>query len=206
MFERFAVFLPRARTQGLRWTERCLFGCGFVLLGVWLMTILETTAHQTLETRRLMQAVQEHRGTDTTPEREPAPPPHWDLPLGHIQIPERGVSAIINPGVDDQTLQRAVGHMTGTALPGEKGNVVLAGHRDTFFRGLEGVRKKDRIRITTPRARFTYVVESIRVVAPNRIDVLEPSDEPTLTLITCYPFNYLGRAPERFIVTARLAK
>ena len=93
--------------------------------------------------------------------------------------------------------------MPSTALPGDPGNVVLAGHRDTFFRRLKDVRPGDRVTLTTPEGVFNYDIDSTAVVAPDRMEVLAPSASSSLTLITCYPFNYVGPAPDRFIVRAR---
>jgi sortase A len=100
-------------------------------------------------------------------------------------------------------LQRAVGHIPETALPGEMGNVVLAGHRDTFFRPLREVRPGDVITLKTPDGSFQYRVESTAVVPPSDVRVLQASSERTLTLITCFPFHYVGPAPNRYIVRAR---
>jgi LPXTG-site transpeptidase (sortase) family protein len=102
-------------------------------------------------------------------------------------------------------LRRAVGHIPKTALPGEPGNTGLAGHRDTFFRGLRDVRNGDRIDVTTPGAVLHYDVRSIRIVEPTDVSVLDPTPGSTLTLVTCYPFNYIGAAPKRFIVQAKMA-
>ena len=107
-------------------------------------------------------------------------------------------------GDDDLTLAFAAGHIPGTALPGAGGNVALAGHRDGVFSHLGRVRTGDLIRVTTPAATYRYGVESTRVVQPEDVGVLESGIQPTLTLITCYPFSYVGAAPERFIVRARL--
>jgi sortase A len=123
--------------------------------------------------------------------------------IGRIEIPRLDISAIVAEGTSDTVLRRSVGHLPGTALPGEPGNVALAGHRDSFFSSLGGVRPGDRIRITTPDGVFDYRVESKSVVAPDRTEVLSPTSSPTLTLITCFPFRYVGPAPERFIVRAR---
>jgi sortase A len=106
-------------------------------------------------------------------------------------------------GADATTLRRAVGHVPWTAFPGEQGNVGLAGHRDSFFRKLEGVRKNDLIRVSTPDGIYAYRVESTTVVEKRRVDVLAPSPSPQLTLVTCFPFHYVGSAPKRFIVRAR---
>jgi sortase A len=96
-----------------------------------------------------------------------------------------------------------VGHLAETALPGEMGNVVLAGHRDTFFRPLKGVQVGDAITLKTRDGDVTYEVESTRVVPPTDLSVLDSTGERTLTLITCFPFSYVGSAPNRFIVRAR---
>ncbi len=126
--------------------------------------------------------------------------------VGRIEIASADLSSIIMEGATTATLRRAVGHVDGTAFPGERGNVALAGHRETHFRGLKRVREGDTIRITTPDGVFIYAVESTEVVGPDRIDVLRPAVEPTLTLITCFPFNYVGPAPRRFVVHARLVE
>jgi sortase A len=111
---------------------------------------------------------------------------------------------MIVEGADAGTLGRAIGHLPGTALPGEAGNAVLAGHRDTFFRPLEKVRPRDRMSVVTPRGRFDYEVDDVSIVDPDRLDVLASSEAAEMTLITCYPFRYIGPAPRRFIVRARL--
>ncbi len=123
--------------------------------------------------------------------------------VGRIEIPRLGISAVIAEGTDSRTLQRAVGHVPGTSFPGEAGNVVLAGHRDSFFSGLRNVRPGDRIRLKTPDGTFEYRVQSTRIVGASRTEVLSGGGSPVLSLITCYPFNYLGPAPERWVVLAR---
>lgn len=122
--------------------------------------------------------------------------------LGSIRIPRVGVSSAIVEGTDDRTLTLSVGHIPGTAVPGREGNVALAGHRDTFFRGLRNIRNRDEILLTTSRGTHLYEVESARVVAPEDVYVLNDVGRPLLTLVTCYPFSYVGSAPERFIVQA----
>lgn len=123
--------------------------------------------------------------------------------LGRIEIPRLRISSIIRQGVDDTTLSRAVGHVPYTALPGQTGNVGLAAHRDSYFRELRDVRAGDLIRLVTPKGTFEYHVESLRIVHPTNVEVLDPTPNPSLTLVTCYPFNYVGHAPKRFIVRAR---
>jgi sortase A len=125
--------------------------------------------------------------------------------LGRLEIPTLGVSTIVREGEDARTLQLAIGHIAGTALPGTAGNMGLAGHRDTFFRKLREIDPGDVIRMVAVEGTFTYVVESTQIVDPGDLWVLDPTPEPSLTLVTCYPFTYIGEAPQRFIVRARLA-
>ena len=123
--------------------------------------------------------------------------------VGRVEIPRLGIEAVVRSGVDNGTLKRAVGHVPSAALPGQQGNVGLAAHRDSFFRNLKGVRKGDVIRVVTPEGKFSYQVESTKVVTPKNVEVLDPTKEKALTLVTCYPFNYVGSAPNRFIVRAK---
>lgn len=124
--------------------------------------------------------------------------------LGNIGIPRVGVSSVILEGADDDVLDLSVGHIPGTAMPGESGNVALAGHRDTFFRGLRNIHKSDDILLTTSNGNQLYEVDSTRIVSPEDVDVLNDAGRPLLTLVTCYPFHYIGSAPKRFIVQAHL--
>ncbi|HWR15455.1 MAG TPA: class D sortase [Terriglobales bacterium] len=113
-----------------------------------------------------------------------------------------GIDVIIAEGTDGKTLRRGVGHVTGTALPGGLGNVVIAGHRDTFFRALRNVRQDDEVTLTTLAGTYRYQVDWAKVVGVEANDVLSDSDESILTLVTCYPFYFVGPAPKRFIVRA----
>ena len=122
--------------------------------------------------------------------------------VGRIAIRRVGISAVVAEGSDETTLSRAVGHIAGTAMPGEPGNVGLAGHRDTFFRSLRNIRAGDLIVLTTPHGEFQYSAVSIKVVKPKALDLLDPPSEEILTLVTCYPFYFVGSAPNRFIVRA----
>jgi sortase A len=137
----------------------------------------------------------------TSAPARPAPPPPRAL-VGRLEVPRLGMTSIVREGVDGGTLRRAVGHVPETALPGQPGNAALAGHRDTFFRPLKHIRKDDRIRVTTPDGVHEYRVTGTRVVAPTDVSVLAPTAEPTLTLVTCYPFSFVGNAPNRFVVLA----
>jgi sortase A len=122
--------------------------------------------------------------------------------LGRIEIRAIGLSAMILEGTDARTLRRAVGHIPSTPLPGQQGNVALTGHRDTFFRPLLHIHKDDEIRLTTLKGSYRYLVDSLKVVEPEDTKVLDNSDDAILTLVTCYPFYFVGPAPRRFIVRA----
>lgn len=122
--------------------------------------------------------------------------------LGRIQIPRLGLSVIVLEGDSDRVLQEGAGHVPSTALPGTPGNVAIAAHRDTFFRPLRNIREGDVINVTTPAGSHVYRVMHLEKVKPTDVQVLRPQGHPTLTLITCYPFYYVGHAPRRFIVQA----
>jgi len=123
--------------------------------------------------------------------------------LGRLEIPEADLSVMVLEGTEPTTLDRAVGHIPGTARPGEPGNLGIAGHRDGYFRGLRHLHPGDAMSFTTLDGIARYQVEKIEVVSPGRTDVLAPTAEPTITLITCYPFYHLGDAPSRYVVHAR---
>jgi len=123
--------------------------------------------------------------------------------IGRLEIPDADLSVMVLDGDDNHTLDRAVGRVPGTAHPGERGNLAIAGHRDGYFRGLRHLEKGDAISLTTLDGVARYQVDKIEVVKPERTDILAPSKEPTLTLITCYPFFHVGDAPSRYIVHAR---
>lgn len=125
------------------------------------------------------------------------------MPVGKLEIPRLDVSVVVLEGVGERTLEKGAGHVPQTALPGRAGNVGIAAHRDTFFRPLRAIKNNDLIRLTTPEGVFDYAVEWTRVVKPSAVEFLEATDEPFLTLVTCYPFYYVGSAPDRFIVRAR---
>jgi sortase A len=122
--------------------------------------------------------------------------------IGRLQIPRLKLSVMVREGADERTLSRAVGHIPGTALPGRLGNVGLAGHRDTFFRALRNIREDDAIEFETTQGMYRYVVKSTTIVGPRDVSVLAASGGENLTLVTCYPFYYVGSAPKRFIVRA----
>jgi len=124
--------------------------------------------------------------------------------VGQIAIPELGLEADIREGLSRATLLLAVGHIPGTGFPGEVGNVGLAGHRDTFFRGLKDAQEGQIVELRTSDGLFFYRITTTQIVSPDETSVLAASANPTLTLVTCYPFYWVGRAPRRFIVHATL--
>jgi sortase A len=123
--------------------------------------------------------------------------------LGVVEIPRLGISTVVEEGVDASTLWEAVGHIPGTAMPGQNGNAALAAHRDTYFSGLGEVETGDLVIFRSPTANYRFRVESTKIVDGDATDALPDSATPTLSLITCYPFHYVGSAPKRFIVVAR---
>jgi sortase A len=123
-------------------------------------------------------------------------------PIGVLEIPRLGLSSVVIEGDDVAALLLGVGHLAETPLPWHGGNSVLAAHRDTFFRPLAGIRRNDVIRFSTADAELEYVVKETMIVGPKDVEVLDPTTTATLTLITCYPFDYIGPAPQRFIVRA----
>jgi sortase A len=122
--------------------------------------------------------------------------------LGRIEIPRLGVMVAILEGTTSRTLRLGVGHIEGTALPGEPGNAAIAGHRDTYFRALKDIRANDEIQIQTATGLSHYEVDRVQIVAPGDTGILAPSPGSDLTLVTCYPFHFIGAAPERFVVHA----
>jgi sortase A len=124
-------------------------------------------------------------------------------PIGMLEIPRLGLSSIVLEGDDAGALLVGVGHLSDTPFPWHGGNSVFAAHRDTFFRPLAGIRRNDVITFSTADAEFEYVVTETKVVRPTDLAVLDATPSATLTLITCFPFDYVGPAPNRFIVRAQ---
>lgn len=209
----FAASMIKSR---LRWIERTLLLIGLLCLGVYAYAWADARYTQYKEEKLLEEALSRQPARDTPASesdalgsfqeaRSPEPPrepgPQGSL-VGRIEIPRLGVSAIVLEGVDKKTLRRGVGRIPGTSVPGEEGNVGLAAHRDSFFRALKDVRKNDMITLKTPDGTFDYRVDWTEVVKPKDTHVLDETKAPALTLVTCYPFYYVGSAPERFIVRA----
>ncbi len=185
--------MTRSKSRAAVWMEYCLWAAGCLALGYCAF----------LWGRAEFDQAQGNWTLDHPAERHAAPSAISDGSLlGRIEIPRLDLSAVVFEGTSDDTLSRGVGHLRGSASPGQRGNLVLAGHRDTFFRELRGIRQGDQVTVQTPDGEFHYMVQSTSIVQPDQTEVLQPSADATLTLITCYPFGYIGNAPERFIVRA----
>jgi sortase A len=202
------------------WVERALYLIAIVCLGFYAWVWIDARLFERKQNELLEQAGRQHalrtlasvtdsfealsRGAERAQGRSPQPPALQEGELiGRVSIPRIGVSAILLEGVDTRTLRRGAGHIPATALPAAEGNTGIAAHRDSFFRGLKDIREGDAIELTTLDGTYTYQVQWTRIVRPDDVSVLEPTDRAALTLVTCYPFYYVGSAPQRFIVRAR---
>jgi sortase A len=183
----------------LRLAEYIFAALGILALGYCAATYFRARLFQSTETRKL------EKVEKALPRKEviaPAPTPREGAVLGRLTIPRLGLSVIVVEGVEARDLEKAAGHIPGTALPGETGNVGIAAHRDTFFRPLRAIRPNDSITLSTVAGSYRYRVVSTEVVSPSDIHVLDPTAQDALTLVTCFPFNYIGAAQRRFIVRA----
>jgi len=190
----------------LRWLQRGFLILGILLLGVWLKAAHDSRSFQSAESWKLDAALAEAQPSNAAfvgPLFEGWRRTESDYVLGRIEISRLGITAMVAEGSDTRTLARAVGHIPSSALPGRPGNCALAGHRDTFLRGLGRVRLNDVIRIVTPEGTYSYEVDWAAVVEPQRVDLLDSTATRSLTLVTCYPFEFIGHAPQRFVVRAR---
>jgi len=214
------------RLSAPRWVERLLYVIGIVCLGIWVYAFVDTKITQRREEQRLEEALRQRSAqvaartapkaaTTAAAETDALGSFQQDEPfvaeadleegalIGRIAIPRVGVSAIVLHGIGHKTLRRGVGHIPGTPLPAHGGNFGLAGHRDSFFRELKDIRQNDTIELATLDGTFEYKVEWTKIVLPEDTYVLADEGAPALTLVTCYPFYYVGSAPKRFIVRAR---
>jgi sortase A len=195
-----------------------------VALGYYGYASADTWIYQAYQTRQFKQAVRKSTSGSRvaeTPNRESptdvalarvdgssavtfSTPGRPGSVLGQIEIKKTGLAVMILEGTDNRSLRRGVGHIQYTTLPGQSGNVAIAGHRDTFFRDLRKITKNDEITLTTFDGSFRYAMDFSEVVEPNNTEALDPSSDAILTLVTCYPFSYVGPAPKRLIVRAHL--
>ena len=192
----------------LLWPQRGLFAGAVLLLGYCGWVLTDTWLFQQRESRHFERLLDQRRAVSQNSEVPAAPIALTGQKglIGRIEIARLGLSAIVMEGDDRRTLRRAVGHMPGTPWPGQNGNVVLSGHRDTFFRPLRNISQDDIITMTTLQGQYRYRVLSTQVVSPDDLSILDPSRNEILTLITCHPFYFVGAAPNRFIVRAERMK
>lgn len=185
---------------------------GILALGYWLTVYLRAKFYEIREARNFASELRRkeagkaptsipHHAPVAVPQA-PAPAPKNGSIVGRLVIPRIGVSVMVVQGVSSGDLRRAAGHIPGTALPGEPGNVGIAAHRDTFFRPLRFIAPNDTITLSTLQGAYRYRVVSTEIVKPDAVEVLYPTSRDTLTLVTCFPFYYVGSAPQRFIVHA----
>jgi sortase A len=225
------AYRPKRERKLWTWTERTLLASGLALLAIYGAARIEgvISFHAAL---RKFAAIESHvaaakrenaaevraAGDDDTSEldsfREAEPvqteqeqiPQRSGVPSAVLHISKIDLEAPVFDGTDGLTLNHGVGRIGGTARPGEPGNIGIAGHRDGFFRGLKDLEIGDAIELETPSGTETYIVEQLQIVNPEDTGVLQPRAVPSLTLVTCYPFYFIGSAPKRYVVTASLVR
>lgn len=194
------------RDDLLAWIQRGLIATG-VGLAAWCAAILvEARFHQTLPLTQpplvVTQKVLPGDSGDRT--ASPVPAPAAGVLLGRLEAPSVKLSTPVLEGSDDATLSRGSGHIEDTPFPGQPGNVGIAGHRDTTFRALRHIHIGDALEYRTADRLYRYRISKTWIVGPDDVYVLDPTPQPALTLVTCYPFEFIGHAPNRFIVRAEL--
>ena len=176
-------------------------------IGIWVWSYARQAVDQKRDEAAFRSQQKQHEQQAAQPRSpEPVRPPKpgpGDV-VARLSIQRIHLRAMVREGSDDNTLDVALGHVRGTAMPGQRGNVAVAGHRDRLFRRLAEVAKDDEIQLQTPAATFTYQVDDMAIVSPKTVSVLYSAGDSRLTLITCYPFNFIGSAPKRYIVKAHL--
>jgi len=192
----------------LTWLERALWTAGCCALGYYVFASIDASLKQ----RQLAQSFEESRThvgvpaqatlNNSTADLQKAPTQSGSRLVGRLEIPNLNLSSVILEGVGSQTLRVGLGHVPGTSMPGQPGNVVIAGHRDTFFRPLRKMKICDELSIDTTTHTYYYQVRSVEIVDPHNVNALRFHNRDELTLITCYPFSYIGPAPKRFVVHA----
>ena len=192
-----------AVSRALVWLERALLVTGLFLAAWSALLWTERQYVQLLPVPTEVRALPGDRGDTRS---QPVTSGNRAIAIGswvaRLEAPAVGLSATVLEGSDDRTLARAAGHIEHTALPGEHGNIGIAGHRDTTFRPLGRLKIGDALVLTTAGRTFEYRVAQTMIVRPEDVYVLDPTTRPTLTLVTCYPFTFIGPAPKRFIVRA----
>jgi sortase A len=202
------VIERRSLKASLRWTQGAFLCLGVLALGYCAFQVGDAWLYQRREAAHfesILKKTQSPAAQSPTTAAERSMPPAIgpDGLIGRIEIPRLGVSVVVVEGIDTPVLRRAVGHIPGTAMPGQIGNVGIAAHRDTYFRPLRNIRRGDIVTLTTLRGDYRYRVVSTKIVKPEDVAVLDPDSNQILTLVTCYPFFFVGSAPNRFIVRAQ---
>jgi len=201
------VRVVHSRSGVWRFVQVFFLIAGILGLGFAAYSYAARYVYQAYENREFDRAMAAKQVAPSLPRGsgEQLPAAAWSRSLiGRIAIKRLGISAMVKEGIDEKTLGLAVGHIPSTAMPGETGNVGLAAHRDNLFRELKDIARDDEITLTTLDKTYIYRVASFTVVNPGQVSVLAPtSGENTLTLVTCYPFYFVGHAPKRFVVRAR---
>jgi sortase A len=177
---------------------------GLIALGYWTSVQVRAYLFQLRAPEFPHPAGRIARPPESVASRSTTEDPEEGTAIARLDIPRIGLSTVVVEGVGNTDLKFGAGHVPGTALPGEPGNVGIAGHRDTVFRPLRLIQPNDSIEVATPRGTDTYRVVSTKIVSPDDVAALYPTPTDSLTLITCYPFHYIGAAPRRFIVRAEL--
>ena len=186
----------------VRWIERGLVGVGATCLiwaGTSSLSAVFYQIEQSVSLERSARSLERSEGNEVP---SVVGTPVGAVPIGRLEIPRIGLSAVVAEGDDETTLKVALGHLPDTPLPWHEGNSALAGHRDSFFRPLRRVQTGDDIQLVTRHGTFRYRVTRHTIVDPDELWVLAPSPTAALTLITCYPFDFVGPAPRRFVVHA----
>ena len=191
------------------WVQCALIAVGVACLVSFSVVTVHTWRYQRAAKSEIDRIASIDRAQPVAAARAPRPvkPLATGELIGKVEIPRLGLSAAVAEGDDDKTLSKAVGHLPDTPLPWHRqGNVALAAHRDGLFRRLENIRLNDEVRMVTPRGDFQYRVTKTQIVDPGDVWVIAPTAVPTITLITCYPFSFVGNAPRRFVVQAQLVQ
>ena len=204
--------MQQHRWKALGLLEGALWIGGCSILFYLTFLVAEAVITQTRLARTYEQSHDvESRSVPSAPTFRPAAPKRANADfarpgISRLEIPRIGLTAMVLDGASSQTMRVGLGHITGTSSPGENGNVAIAGHRDTFFRPLRRIQEGDEILLETPAKALTYRVSSTEIVDPSEVAVLRSHGKDELTLVTCYPFSYLGPAPKRFVVHALLLR
>jgi sortase A len=185
-----------------RWVQFTLFTAALSILSYCAYVVVDAWAFEKNQSQRLDEMLQAKHVVIAPGAASMSAAPTIDGLIGRLEIERLGISVMVVEGTSGAVLRRSAGHIAGTFLPGETGNIGISAHRDTFFRPLRNVRENDVVTVTTPAGFYRYRVVSTKIVAPDDVSVLSASGSEVLTLVTCYPFYFVGAAPQRFIVRA----